>query len=250
MSYKVKNKNLDIAILGISAALIIVLQALAEGLRLFGLPLSLALGLIPVLVVAQLRGWKTGMILGTVFGLTSFVIGVIQMAGIEGADAIRFNPLVTVLPRTLVGLVVGLLSGWASDIRARRRLCTTTQHTPQSQAPTAEQNTPAQDAADRVDANPSVPVDNGTKGKKIARFSRDYLVSALVTLAGVLTNTIGFLGMFYAFGHGLDIGYGVIDFRLILTMVVAINTVIEAVSYVVLVPAIVQALKKAKIFSR
>ncbi len=207
-----RERNKSIAILGVSAALIIVLQALAEGLRVFGLPLSLALGLIPVLVVAQLRDVKSGVILGTVFGLTSFVIGVIQMSGVEGAGVIAFNPLVTVLPRTLVGLVCGAVAAGFARLNAKREY-----------------------------------LGKSVEGSRFKRFSRNYLQSAVATLCGVLTNTIGFLGMMFAFAHGRNLGGLIIDFRYILAAVVAVNTVVEAVSYVVIVPAIVQALRKARV---
>lgn len=239
MSMKAK-RNLDIAIVGISAALIIVLQALAEGLRVLGLPLSLALGLIPVLVVAQLRGWKIGAILGTIFGFTSFVIAIIQLSGIEGAERLAFNPLVTVLPRTLVGLVVGLLSALFGRIEAKKQ---------KANAEKAVEKT--EETTDIARENEDVGTEKPATKKKSALgvWMGKYLFAAIATLAGVLTNTIGFLSMFYAFGHGLDIGYGAIDIKMILATVVAINTVIESVTYVFIVPLIVQALKKAKIFA-
>lgn len=62
-------KNKEIATLGITLALVVVLQALAEIIQKFGLPISFALGLIPVFVCGQVYGVKFGAISGGVFGL-------------------------------------------------------------------------------------------------------------------------------------------------------------------------------------
>ena len=99
-----KSKNL--AFIGIFAALVIVLQAIAEITRLLGLPMSLALGLIPVLVAAQLKGPKVGAAVGLVFGLTSMTLALIAAASLPIAK-VTINPLVSVLPRVLVGVVCG-----------------------------------------------------------------------------------------------------------------------------------------------
>ena len=99
-----KSKNL--AFIGIFAALVIVLQAIAEITRLLGLPMSLALGLIPVLVAAQLKGPKVGAAVGLVFGLTSMTLALIAAASMTIAR-VTVNPLVSVVPRILVGVVCG-----------------------------------------------------------------------------------------------------------------------------------------------
>lgn len=99
-----KSKNL--AFIGIFAALVIVLQAIAEISRLLGLPMSLALGLIPVLVAAQLKGPKVGAAVGLVFGLTSMTLALIAAASMPIAR-VTVNPLVSVVPRILVGVVCG-----------------------------------------------------------------------------------------------------------------------------------------------
>lgn len=84
----------------------IVLQAIAEISRLLGLPMSLALGLIPVLVAAQLKGPKVGAAVGLVFGLTSMTLALIAAASMPIAR-VTVNPLVSVVPRILVGVVCG-----------------------------------------------------------------------------------------------------------------------------------------------
>jgi uncharacterized membrane protein len=109
-----------IAILSISAALIVVLQVLAQVIGHFT-AFSLALGLLPVLVVAQLRDWKSGLFLGTVFGLCSLVIAAVLYAGIPAWETVIY-PHISVLPRAIVGLVTSLVAtaiGKALDKRVR-----------------------------------------------------------------------------------------------------------------------------------
>ena len=97
------SKSRDIAYIGIFSALVVVLQAIAEITKILGLPMSLALGLIPVLVAGQLRGVKTGVIVGGVFGLTSLILAVIYVASLPNSYAqIIINPLVSVFPRIML----------------------------------------------------------------------------------------------------------------------------------------------------
>lgn len=103
------NKNSrTVAAVGISVALIAVLQALAEILQKVGLPVSLALGLLPVLVAAQFYGPKVGAICGGFFGITSLIIAVVYSSAIP-LYSVAINPLVSVLPRILAGVASGLV---------------------------------------------------------------------------------------------------------------------------------------------
>ncbi|HQC55405.1 MAG TPA: ECF transporter S component [Clostridia bacterium] len=204
---KLRKKNKDIAIISVTIALIIVLQTLAEVLRLIGLQFSFALGLIPVLVIAQLRGPKVGTLAGLAFGLTSMTIAAIKYSAVPVWRNV-INPLISVLPRVIVGLVVALVAGALNKVLDKR----------------------------------------ASEGKS-NNIVLEFAFSAVATLTGVLLNTIGFLGMFYAFSAGQTVGGYTIDLRYILTMVVAINTVVEIAVFVVIVPAIVSALKRTKIFN-
>lgn len=103
------NKNSrTVAAVGISVALIAVLQALAEILQKVGLPVSLALGLLPVLVAAEFYGPKVGAICGGFFGITSLIIAVVYSSAIP-LYSVAINPLVSVLPRILAGVASGLV---------------------------------------------------------------------------------------------------------------------------------------------
>lgn len=97
---KTKEKTLMLAVMGVLTAIVIVLQALAIGIR-FG-TFSITLVLIPIVVGAALYGWKAGAWLGLVFG------AVVLMA-----DAAAF--LAVSVPGTVVTcLLKGILAGIAA----------------------------------------------------------------------------------------------------------------------------------------
>lgn len=189
------SKSRDIAYIGIFSALVVVLQAIAEITRILGLPMSIALGLIPVLVAGQLRGVKTGVIVGGVFGLTSLVLAVIYVASLPNSYAqIIINPLVSVFPRIMVGLVSALVYKAFTRRGERSR-------------------------------------------------AKRYVFSAVSALLGVVTNTVLFLGMYAAFAYGRTFDDATIDFKWIITAVVAINTIIEAVAFPLITGGVVSAVE-------
>lgn len=189
------SKSRDIAYIGIFSALVVVLQAIAEITKILGLPMSLALGLIPVLVAGQLRGVKTGVIVGGVFGLTSLILAVIYVASLPNSYAqIIINPLVSVFPRIMVGLVSALVYKAFTRRGERSR-------------------------------------------------AKRYVFSAVSALLGVVTNTVLFLGMYAAFAYGRTFDDATIDFRWIITAVVAINTIIEAVAFPLITGGVVSAVE-------
>ena len=181
-------KSKELAFIGIFAALVIVLQAIAEISRLLGLPMSLALGLIPVLVAAQLKGIKVGAAVGLVFGLTSMTLALIAAASMPIAR-VTVNPLVSVVPRILVGVVCG----GVYKLSARNAV---------------------------------------SKPRRIFN-------SVAATLSGIITNTALYLGMFLAFAYGRTFEETTIDFKWVLASVVALNTVVEVVTFTLIVPAVV-----------
>ncbi|MFA6866007.1 MAG: ECF transporter S component [Clostridia bacterium] len=185
------NKSKKIALLSLLFALIIVLQLLAELLRILGMPMSFALGLIPVLVVAQTHGYKYGLVAGLMFGIVSMLIALIG-ASANPMFMIVVNPLISVFPRIMVGLVCGFVFYLTNK--------------------------------------------NNTSKKK------RYLYSSIATICGVLTNTILFLGMFFVFARGRTFDTLTINFKWIMTTVVALNTIVELVVFTIVVPVIVNAL--------
>lgn len=199
----------DVAILGITITLIIILQLFAALLQKLGMPMSLALGLIPVFVVSQTHGIKHGVICGAFFGLITLVFSAISAAAIP-IYTVTINPLVSVFPRIMVGVVCALTFGGLMRV-ARKR----------NPSPTVNQN--------RL---------------------RTLGISATATVVGVLTNTILYLGMFFAFAHGKTFDGLVIDMRWILASIVALNTVIELVLFTVAIPPIVYALTQSNLATK
>lgn len=205
----IPQRSRDIALLGITCALIIVLQLIAELFQKLGMPVSLALGLIPVLIISQYSGVKLGAICGFFFGMVSLVMAVIGAAAIP-MYAVAINPLVSILPRILVGVVSALVYKGIYNAFLKRR------------------------------------PDTMVKGIK-----RSVVISsAAATVCGVLTNTLLFLSMFFAFAHGKSFDGLVIDFNWLLTSVVALNTVIELAVFTFTTPLIVLALKSARFSKR
>lgn len=97
---KTKEKTLMLAVMGVLTAIVIVLQALAIGIR-FG-TFSITLVLIPIVVGAALYGWKAGAWLGFVFGVVVLM-----------TDAGAF--LAVSVPGTIVTCILkGVLAGIAA----------------------------------------------------------------------------------------------------------------------------------------
>ncbi|MBG9988330.1 ECF transporter S component [Aerococcaceae bacterium DSM 111176] len=100
----------DNVLIAIFAA-IIILQTWVPFLGYIALPtLSLTIIHITVIVVTLLRGTKAGVIIGAVWGINSLLRAVFIGNPIE--RMIFMNPLISILPRILMPLVVGLLSEW------------------------------------------------------------------------------------------------------------------------------------------
>lgn len=203
------NRVRSIATLGIVVALIIVLQLFAELMQRLGMPMSFALGLVPVLVISQTHGIKYGAAAGFVFGLISLIMAVIGASAIP-MYAVAINPLVSVFPRIMVGVVCAAVYRAIVALSTRR-----------NPYPTLAQ-----------------------------KRARTLGASATATLCGVLTNTLLFLGMFLAFANGKSFDGLVIDFRWLLASVVALNTIVEAVLFTFLVPFIVLAVSANTISTR
>ena len=66
----------------------------------------------------------------------------------------------------------------------------------------------------------------------------NFAIGCFSTICGVIANTILFLSMFLAFAHGKNYDGLVINFKWLLSSVVAINTVVELCLFAVIVPSI------------
>ncbi|WP_071705699.1 ECF transporter S component [Murdochiella vaginalis] len=97
----------NLARLGVLIALMLVLSALPIGYILIG-PIQVTTMHIPVVLGAIIGGVPYGFILGLAFGLNSMLRA---LQGLSGPLSFAFaNPLISVLPRVLFGVIVGYLA--------------------------------------------------------------------------------------------------------------------------------------------
>lgn len=76
-------------------------------------PISFTLIHLPVLIGAALFGWKRGLMYGIFFGLGSLIKATTYPGTI---DFLFVNPLISVLPRAVFGLVAGLIFSIANKL--------------------------------------------------------------------------------------------------------------------------------------
>lgn len=97
----------DMTLLALMSAIIIVMLAI-PGLGYIPLPfMNATLVHIPVIILAIVKGPKLGAIIGLVFGVSSLLNALIRP---NITSFIFINPLVSVLPRILIGLITGLIA--------------------------------------------------------------------------------------------------------------------------------------------
>lgn len=93
------------------AAIFIALIAVATFVPYVGYitipPISITIIHIFVLIAALLFGWKQGLIAGVAFGVFSLIKASTQPVGTP--DYVFINPLISILPRVIFGVVSGLL---------------------------------------------------------------------------------------------------------------------------------------------
>ena len=97
-----------LVILSLFSALIIAMTAIPQvGYIIYG-AVSITTIHVPVIIGAILLGPVNGLILGTVWGVTSLINAYMIAPPLE--TLLFMNPLISVVPRMIVGLFVGLLS--------------------------------------------------------------------------------------------------------------------------------------------
>ena len=118
---KTGNRSRRVTLLGLLTAILLVLSMTPLGYLTIG-PLAISFNMIPVAVGAAALGPVGGMILGAVFGMTSFL----QCLGIGGSSPMGvilfdINPFFAFVqrfvPRLLAGFLVGLI------YKTARRFC-------------------------------------------------------------------------------------------------------------------------------
>ena len=103
-----KNKGLNVAVIGIFAAVVVVLLFISAFVKIGSFPLTLTL--IPIVLGAVLYGPKAGSALGAVFGI---VVVICCFTGIDvgGQILVQSNPVLTTVVCMAKGILAGLLPG-------------------------------------------------------------------------------------------------------------------------------------------
>lgn len=106
---KVKNKSMNIAVLGLFCAMTVVFQLLSYAIKIGTFNLSLVL--IPIVLCAVMYGPKYGGIMGGVFGV---VVVLASVFGLDGGGNILFNasPILTILVCMIKGIAAGVVPGF------------------------------------------------------------------------------------------------------------------------------------------
>lgn len=106
-SEEIMKNTKDMTLLALMSAIIIVMLAI-PGLGYIPLPyMNATLVHIPVIILAIVKGPKLGALIGGVFGVSSLINSLIRP---NITSFIFINPLVSVLPRILIGLITGYIS--------------------------------------------------------------------------------------------------------------------------------------------
>lgn len=201
-----------IAINAILFALTIVLTVITSAVPIPGVSIAFLM-LLPVLVAAQVERISTAAFTGFVLGLSSLVCAFIFP---NVMSPLFYNPLVSVLPRILIGIVswtVFRYTNVAIDKIVDRKSKKKTNST----------------------LTESIPL----KRKGAKRFT---FVSAFSAMTGVITNTAFVLAMMWLFFRNKVVGEMVINAEFF-TALLSLNFVIEIAVCAVLVPPIVYAVK-------
>ena len=123
---KENSKIRSLVLLGLLTAVVALFSLTPIGSIPIG-PLSITLNIIPIAIAAIALGPIGGLIMGTVFGLFSFMqcFGIGVLSGM-GAATLEISPVLTfvqrVIPRALDGLLVGLIFSSLSKINSKKAL--------------------------------------------------------------------------------------------------------------------------------
>lgn len=113
-----KKRLYDSVLAAILSALIVVMTVVPyTGYINYGTFLEITTLHLVVILGAVFLGWKYGAVLGAVWGLTSFARAFTNPAWI-----LFTNPLISVLPRIIVGIVAGLVSSGLFKTRLNKYL--------------------------------------------------------------------------------------------------------------------------------
>ncbi len=97
----VSNSTKDLTIIGITLAILIIMAYTPLGMIPMT-PVSWSIAHAPIIIIAIVKGPVIGLIVGALFGVMTLIKAVTMPAG--PLDLLFLNPLVSILPRALIGL--------------------------------------------------------------------------------------------------------------------------------------------------
>lgn len=103
---KSKQKNFNIAILGLLTAIMVIMGLTPFGTISFG-AISITIAHIPILVATIMLGLKEGLILALVFGIFSMSKAFLAPVGL--LDPLFQNPLIAIAPRLMIPIMTHLV---------------------------------------------------------------------------------------------------------------------------------------------
>lgn len=233
-------KSHRIALLAFELALIVIFSLLPINLG----AASLALTLLPVLVIALTQDFKTAVLGGLIMGVTSLIGAFTVGAGSLTAPLFR-NPLVSVLPRMCVPAVAWAVNRglYALAYKVREKLNAERVRNADGQEPVAEpQDVPSDDTdGEKVSqkiAKPDFRIKRNAVKKPLA-----VVIDGVSGALGVCANTALVLGMIWLLYKGRTVGDSAITPEFMMGLV-SLNFVIEVIVMTVLTPPIVYAIRK------
>lgn len=108
-------RNYKLAITGAFGALVVVLGITRLGFISISPTVSYTILQIPVILAAILGGLFSGMGVGLVFGVMSLIIAAVAPSG--ALDPLFVNPLVSIVPRVMIGVVAWIVYAGLNKLR-------------------------------------------------------------------------------------------------------------------------------------
>lgn len=256
-------KTKTIALLGLMVALTIIFCFVPIQ---FG-PITLALMILPTLIVAQVCGAWTSVCMGIFMGLLNYVAWFTTKAASPIAPIFQ-NPLVCILPRVLIAVVsywtrvglekliiqkcmkitptTGTVEEDEEDVVTVDEIAQSNDETSFLDEQTADcENISHEESVEEKDEIKAEKTENAKskKAKEVLARQGIHLVS---TALGVITNTV-FVAIFtLIFFNGTTLGSTIINVEYILAWF-GLNFAIEVVSFSLITPPITLAIKSAKL---
>ncbi len=202
--------------------------------------ISLALMILPTIILAQFASFKTSLALGILMGLVNYIAWFTTKAASPVAPIFQ-NPIVCILPRVLIA-VVCYFTRWglqkATFLSMIRRTCNY-EYVRES----------AYENIKNADEQQSISCLNSSKNRnsKSRQIITNQLIYTLSAALGVVTNTL-FVAIFtLLFFNGTSIAQNtVVTVEYVLAWF-GVNFAVELVSFSLITPPIVLAIKAAKL---